>query len=218
MCSCLSRTLTGVAGLACVRPSAARVSPFSPRTYTRRTLKVRLLGEIFISSSLFYLVTVACKDSDLHLREQFTVRHFSRQMKTHDRYLCQQVISALPEEWSPFWTGRAAEQQPGTPSRPPVCRKTVTWSLPVSVAQMALAARFTVSLFLPSLSVCTALLCVLLNPVPVSCPPSPRQTRVLRLRHLQHRTGKRVIKHQSRLWTAWGLSSISKEPGCKSHT
>lgn len=45
--------------------------------------------------------------------------------------------------------------------------------LTVSVAQMALKGRFTVSLALRSLSVCTALLCVLLNPAPVSSPPSP---------------------------------------------
>lgn len=66
-----------------------------------------------------------------------------------------------------------AEQQNDSLELHDVLQSVRRHSLTVSVAQMALKARFTVSLALRSLSVCTAPLCVLLNPVPVSCPPSP---------------------------------------------
>lgn len=58
-----------------------------------KMLKMHIPEKICFSSSHFYLVTVACKDSELHLREQFTVRHFGHFSRDDRFYASRSDVS-----------------------------------------------------------------------------------------------------------------------------
>lgn len=116
----------------------------------RRTLRRKLSFHRHIFTSLLLLARIPICTWGSNLQSDIS-GFFSR----YDSYLCKQVRGlAVPEEWSWPWTDRAAEWQSGSPLCPAVWKKTFIWLLTVSAAQMALKARFTVSLALLSPSVC----------------------------------------------------------------
>lgn len=140
------------------------------------------------TSWAFYLIAVACNDSNLHLCNKHEKGHFISAIILKDRRSMLGIGFHSPEEQSLSWKDRATEEQSGSPWCPALCETQAPFRihdeiLPYTQSHLWNSFKkqkhFTVSLVLPRPSVCLPphLIHTLLNPAQVShcSPPNPRQ-------------------------------------------